>query len=104
VTAADAAESSKAHRNTATVRPNEAQRRQPGGKLPLFDADARGIPRKTIESCLAHRWVAPWFDNPLKVDGLVCKLTPDGCVAPGQAPGDSVPDLNFFDASMEPDR
>jgi hypothetical protein len=95
-TAADAAENSEAHRNTATVRPSEAQRRylergltQPGGKLPLFDADGREIPRKTIESCLAHGWAAPWFDNPLKADWLVCKLTPDGYAVLGQAEGDS---------------
>ncbi|MGP0093628.1 MAG: hypothetical protein ACLPKB_27350 [Xanthobacteraceae bacterium] len=98
-TAANAAENSKAHRNTATVRPSEAQRRylergltQPGGKLPLFDTDGREIPRKTIESCLAHGWATPWFDNPLKADWLVCKLTPDGYLALGQAPGDSLPD------------
>jgi hypothetical protein len=95
-TAVDARESSKAHTNTATVRPSEAQRRylerglvQPGGKLPLFDADGREIPRKTIESCVAHGWAAPWFDNPLKPDWLVCKLTPEGYAVLGLPRGDS---------------
>jgi hypothetical protein len=95
-TAAGAAEESKAHENTAAVRPSEAQRRylergltQPGGKLPLFDVDGREIPRKTIESCVAHRWAAPWFDNPLKADWLVCKLTPEGYAVLGRAGGNS---------------
>ena len=89
--AADVGADSKTHRNTATVRPTDAQRRylerglgQSGGKLPLFDADGREIPRKTIESCLAHGWAAPWFDNPLKADWLVCKLTPEGYAALGE--------------------
>ena len=95
-TAVDAAEASKAHRNTAEVRPTEAQKRylerglaQPGGKLPLFDAEGREIPRKTIESCLARGWAAPWFDNPLKADWLVCKLTPEGYAVLNRAKGDS---------------
>jgi hypothetical protein len=95
-TAVDATESSKAHTNTATMRPSEAQRRylerglvQPGGKLPLFDADGREVPRKTIESCVAHGWAAPWFDNPLKSDWLVCRLTPEGYAVLGLAKGDS---------------
>jgi hypothetical protein len=95
-TAAQAAEEIRAHRNTATVRPTEAQRRylergltQPGGKLPLFDVEGREIPRKTIESCVAHGWAAPWFDNPLKADWLVCKLTAEGYAVLGQAKGDS---------------
>jgi hypothetical protein len=111
LTAADAAEGCKAHRNTAAVRPNEAQRRylergltQSGGKLPRLDADGREIPRKIIESCLAYGWAEPWFDNPLKADWLVCKLTLDGYQALNRAPGDSLPDPSFFDISMEPDR
>ncbi len=67
------------------MRPTEAQRRylergltQPGGKLPLFDAEGREIPRRTIEACIAHGWAEPWFHNPLKEDWLVCKLTASG--------------------------
>jgi hypothetical protein len=67
------------------ARPTEPQRRylergltEPGGKLPLFDRDGRQVPRKTIEACLAHGWAEPWFNNPIKADWLVCKLTPAG--------------------------
>jgi hypothetical protein len=59
-------------------RPSEAQRRylergltEPGGKLPLFDRQGREIPHKTIETCIAHGWAAPWFANPIKPDWLV---------------------------------
>ena len=73
------------------IRPTEAQRRylergltQAGGKLPLFDREGKEIPKKTIESCVAHGWATPWFANPTKPDWLVCKLTPDGYRALGQ--------------------
>jgi len=69
----------------AGVRPSEAQRRylergltEPGGKLPLFDRDGREVPRKTVESCVAHGWAAAWVDNPIKPDWLVCRLTAAG--------------------------
>jgi len=69
----------------AGIRPSEAQRRylergltQAGGKLPLFDRDGREVSRKTIESCVAHGWAAPWVHNPIKPDWLVCRLTPAG--------------------------
>ncbi len=48
---------------------------QAGGKLPLFDRDGQRVPERTIRSCIAHGWAEPWFDNPLKRDWLVCKLT-----------------------------
>jgi len=74
-------------------RPSEAQRRylerglaEPGGKLPLFDREGREIPRKTIETCIAHGWAEPWFANPLKPDWLVCKLTAAGYRALGHRP------------------
>jgi hypothetical protein len=81
--------------NTAAVRPTEAQRRylerglsQPGGKLPLFDTEGREVPRRTIDACIAHGWAEPWFQNPLKADWLVCKLTQAGYRALGRdAPG-----------------
>jgi hypothetical protein len=43
---------------------------QPGGKLPLCE--------KTVKSCIDHGWAAPWFDNPIKPDWLICKLTDEG--------------------------
>ncbi len=76
----------------ASARPSPAQRRylsrgldQPGGKLPLFDAEGQRIDRKTIESCLERGWAEPWFDNPVKPGWLVCKLTPAGRLALGEA-------------------
>src|SRR4029453_12478255 len=64
------------------LRPSEAQRRylergltQAGGKLPLFDRDGREVSRKTVESCVAHGWAAPWVQNPIKPDGLRFRLT-----------------------------
>ncbi len=75
---------------TSEPRPTAAQRRwlvrgleQPGGKLPLFDRDGQRVPERTIRSCIARGWAEPWFDNPLKRDWLVCKLTPLGRVAAG---------------------
>jgi hypothetical protein len=57
----------------AGIRPSEAQRRylergltQAGGKLPLFDRDGREVPKKTVESCVAHGWATPWVHNPIK--------------------------------------
>ena len=77
--------------NAASVRPTEAQRRylergliEPGGKLPLFDATGREVPRKTIESCIAHGWAELWVVNPIKPDWLVCRLTAEGYGAAGQ--------------------
>jgi hypothetical protein len=79
--------------NAASVRPTEAQRRylergltEPGGKLPLFDDTGREVPRKTIESCVAHGWAELWVVNPIKPDWLVCRLTPEGYRALGKAP------------------
>ncbi len=51
---------------------------QPGGKLPLFDEFGRKIHERTIRSCISQGWVEPWFDNPIKPDWLVCKLTEAG--------------------------
>ncbi|QPO13515.1 hypothetical protein IT893_08435 [Thalassospira sp. A40-3] len=51
---------------------------QPGGKLPLFDGNGKQISEKTVRSCIDHGWVAPWFDNPVKPDWLICKLTDEG--------------------------
>ncbi|MEE8272031.1 MAG: hypothetical protein V3R98_09935 [Alphaproteobacteria bacterium] len=51
---------------------------QPGGKLPLFDGNGQRVSRRTVEACLGAGWCAPWFDNPLKPDWLVCRLTDTG--------------------------
>ena len=67
------------------VRPSAAQRRwlergldQAGGKLPLFDSEGQKVSRRTVESCIKQGWAEPWFDNPLKKDWMVCKLTEQG--------------------------
>jgi hypothetical protein len=77
--------------HAAIVRPTEAQRRylerglsEPGGKLPLFDREGREVPRKTVETCIAHGWAESWGRNPIKPDWLVCRLTPAGLRALGQ--------------------
>ncbi len=52
--------------------------RQPGGKLPLFDEYGQHYNARTIRSCIARGWAETWFDNSIKPDWLVCKLTPAG--------------------------
>jgi hypothetical protein len=66
-------------------KPTPVQRRyllrgleQPGGKLPLFDEEGQKISPQTVRACIKAGWAAPWFDNPIKPDWLVCKLTPHG--------------------------
>ena len=66
-------------------RPTEAQRRylrrglkQAGGKLPLFDEAGQQISTSTIRTCVRRGWCEPWFDNPIKPDWLVYKLTEEG--------------------------
>ena len=54
---------------------------QPGGKLPLFDRDGQKISERTIKSCIRHGYAEPWFENPIKPDWLVCKLTDKGRIA-----------------------
>ena len=51
---------------------------QPGGKIPLFDDDGQKANVRTIQSCLEHGWVEPWFVNLIKPDWMVCKLTSRG--------------------------
>ncbi|MBP2297893.1 hypothetical protein [Azospirillum picis] len=51
---------------------------QPGGKLPLFDDRGQRVKRPTVEACLRAGWAERWFDNPLKPDWLVCRLTAAG--------------------------
>jgi hypothetical protein len=51
---------------------------QPGGKLPLFDLDGQEVNAALVRRCLGRGWAEPWFNNPLKPDWLVCKLTDAG--------------------------
>ena len=51
---------------------------QAGGKLPLFDMDGQDVAEEIVRQCLMRGWAEPWFNNPLKPDWLVCKLTPAG--------------------------
>ena len=51
---------------------------QPGGKLPIFDDAGQEIALSTIQSCVKHGWAEPWFDNPIKRNWIVCRLTPAG--------------------------
>lgn len=74
------------------LRPTEPQRRylerglsQPGGKLPLFYADGREVPKRTIQVCLANGWAEPWIRNPIKPEWLVCRLTERGRTVLGAA-------------------
>lgn len=54
---------------------------QPGGKLPLFDAEGQQVCERTVRSCIDKGWAEPWFSNPLKPDWIVCKLTESGRAA-----------------------
>jgi hypothetical protein len=72
-------------RATGRARPTPAQKAwltrglgQPGGKLPLFDEQGQHYPQRTIRSCISQGWAEPWFDNPLKPDWMVCRLTEAG--------------------------
>jgi hypothetical protein len=72
-------------------RPTEPQRRylerglsQPGGKLPLFDADGREVAPGTVQACVANGWAEPWLENPIKPNWLVCRLTAKGYAVLGQ--------------------
>jgi hypothetical protein len=81
------------HQDHPSLRPTEPQRRylergvtQPGGKLPLFDADGREVPVRTIQSCIAHGWAEPWIHNPIRPEWMVCKLTAKGYAVLGREP------------------
>ena len=51
---------------------------QAGGKLPLFDEHGQKVSDRTVNACIEHGWAEPWFNNPLKPDWQVCKLTDAG--------------------------
>lgn len=57
---------------------------QPGGKLPLFDLEGQRVDPRTIQACIQQGWAQPWFENPIKPDWLVCKLTDAGRAAVSQ--------------------
>ena len=72
-------------RETRAQQPTKTQSRwmkrglsQPGGKIPLFDNDGQRVAVRTVQSCIEHGWVEPWFVNPVKPDWIVCKLTNKG--------------------------
>lgn len=48
---------------------------QAGGKLPLFDEYGKRISERTVLSCIEKGWAKPWFENPIKPDWQVCRLT-----------------------------
>ncbi len=54
---------------------------QPGGKLPLFDEEGRKVNLQVVKKCLDEGWAEPWFNNQLKLDWMVCKLTKTGRAA-----------------------
>ena len=56
---------------------------QPGGKLPLFDRNGQRVNARMVRACMDRGWAEPWFENPLKPDWLVCKLTDAGRKAVG---------------------
>lgn len=51
---------------------------QPGGKLPLFDAEGQRVSNGLVTSCVKAGWAEPWFHNPLKPDWKVTRLTAAG--------------------------
>jgi hypothetical protein len=51
---------------------------EPGGKLPLFDEWGQQVDPRTIQACVEQGWAEPWFNNPIKPDWLVCRLTAAG--------------------------
>lgn len=51
---------------------------QSGGKLPLFDDSGQRVNDRTVRACIRNGWAEPWFDNPLKPNWLVCKITDEG--------------------------
>ena len=51
---------------------------QAGGKLPLFDSNGQKISERTVRACIEKGWAEPWFENPIKPDWVICKLTDRG--------------------------
>lgn len=51
---------------------------QAGGKLPLFDENGKRVSDRTVRTCITNGWAEPWFDNPIKPEWQICKLTDAG--------------------------
>ena len=51
---------------------------QAGGKLPLFDKFGKRVSDRTVKVCVDKGWAEPWFNNPIKPDWMICKLTDNG--------------------------
>ena len=84
-TAIDGARGRQAAGDDAGAQPTPLQRKwltrgldQAGGKLPLFDEFGKKVSDRTVRACIEHGWAEPWFNNPLKPDWQVCKLTEAG--------------------------
>jgi hypothetical protein len=80
-------------RRRATAGPTVEQRAwlmraldQPGGKLPLFDHEGQRVDAALVRACVRAGWAAPWFENPLKPDWQVCRLTEAGRAVVADAP------------------
>ena len=80
-----AADADAAKSGSAGVRPTAGQLKwlarglnQAGGKLPLFDETGQKVSSRTVTACIDRGWAEPWFNNPLKPDWQVCKLTDAG--------------------------
>ena len=69
---------SEKHPTVAQVRWLKTGLEQPGGKLPLFNNQGQKINPQTVKACIKQGWAEPWFDNPVKPNWLVCKLTKKG--------------------------
>ena len=46
--------------------------------MPLFDETGTRVDNRTVRSCIENGWAEPWFDNPIKADWLICRLTEKG--------------------------
>ena len=51
---------------------------QPGASCRCSTSTARTSRADIVRRCLDRGWAEPWFNNPLKPDWLVCKLTEAG--------------------------
>lgn len=66
---------------------------QAGGKLPLFDRIGQKVSEKTVRSCIKNGWAEPWFNNPIKPDWLICRLTDAGRTLANSVP--RIPEKNL---------